>query len=68
MKLNGLSARPERVRIPDGVGHELKADTLSKGGHLRHWHHVATAAAEPDHVRVIDHDAVCGATIYAAHP
>jgi hypothetical protein len=39
------------------VRHELKAETLAKGGHLRHRHHVASAAAQHHHVRVIDHDA-----------
>ena len=42
--------------------HELKAETLSKGGHLRHRHHVASAAAQHHHVRVIDHDASGRAT------
>ena len=37
--------------------HELKAETLFKGGHLRHRHHVTSAAAQHHHVRVIDHDA-----------
>src|ERR1700683_1912611 len=44
------------VRIPNRVRHELKAETLSKGGHLRHRHHVASAAAQHHNVRVIDHD------------
>src|ERR1700693_1518391 len=50
------------VRIPNRVRHELKAETLSKGGHLRHRHHVATAAPQHYHVRVIDHDASGRAT------
>src|SRR6202011_5925651 len=50
------------VRIPDRVRHELKAETLSKGGHLRHRHHVASAAAQYHHVRVIDHNAGRDAT------
>src|SRR5712692_3449316 len=53
---------PRTVRIPYRVRHELKAETLSEGGHLRHRHHVASAAAQHHHVRVIDHDAGCGAT------
>src|SRR6266496_6171664 len=44
------------VGIANGVRHELKAETLSKGGHLRHRHHVAAAAPKHYHVRVIDHD------------
>src|ERR1700689_4815704 len=51
---------PRTVRIPNRVRHELKAETLSKGGHLRH--HVASAAAQHHHVRVIDHDASGRAT------
>src|SRR5438105_6264805 len=43
------------VRIPNRVRHELKAETLSKGGHLRYRHHVASAAPQHHHVRVIDH-------------
>jgi hypothetical protein len=53
---------PRTVRISNRVRHELKAEALSKGGHLRHWNHVASAAAQHDHMRVIDHDASCGAT------
>jgi hypothetical protein len=53
---------PGTVRIPDRMRYELKAEALSKGGHLRHRHHVATAATQHHHVRVIDHDAGCGAT------
>src|SRR6202171_660046 len=50
------------VRIPNCVRHELKAETLSKGGHLRHRHHVTSGAAQHHHVRVIDHDASRRAT------
>src|SRR5450631_2661063 len=50
------------VRIPNRVRHELKAETLSKGGHLRHRNHVASAAPRHHHVRVVDHDASCRAT------
>src|SRR5450432_2908119 len=53
---------PRTVRIPNRVRHELKAETLSKGGHLRHRNHVAAAAAQHYHVRVIDHHSRCGAT------
>src|SRR5215472_11202693 len=50
------SLHPSRtIRIPDRVGHELKAEPLSKSGHLRYWHHVAPAAPEHNHVRVVDH-------------
>jgi len=50
------------VRIPNRVRHELKAETLCKGGHLRYRNHLAPAAAQHHHVRVIDHDAGRGAT------
>src|SRR6202162_3751101 len=50
------------VRIANGMRHELKAETLCKGSHLWHRNHVAAAAAQHHHVRVIDHDASCGAT------
>lgn len=50
------------IRIPNRMRHELKTETLSKGGHLRHRHHVASAAAQHHHVRVIDHDTGGGAT------
>src|SRR5450432_388750 len=53
---------PRTVRIPNRVRHEPKAETLSKGGHLRHRHHVASGAAQHYHVRVIDHDASGRAT------
>src|SRR5471030_907593 len=53
---------PRTVRIPNRVRHELKAETLSKGGHLRHWHHVAAAAPQHHHMRVIDHHASGRAT------
>src|SRR5205085_3922420 len=56
--------KPERplyarrtVGIPNRVRHKLKAETLAKGGHLRHRHHVASAAAQHHYVRVVDHDA-----------
>src|ERR1700689_5807495 len=45
------------VRIPNRVRHELQAETLCKGGHLRYWDHVGSAAAQYHDVRVIDHDA-----------
>src|SRR3984957_1996905 len=50
------------VRLPNRVRHELKAETLSKGGHLRHRHHIASAAAQHHYVRVIDHHPSRGAT------
>src|SRR5450631_4495609 len=53
---------PRTVRIPNRVRHELKAEALSKGGHLRHRHHVAAAAPQHYDVRVIDHDASGRAT------
>src|SRR5436309_14125716 len=43
------ASRP--VRIPNRVRYELKAETLSKGSHLRHRHHVASAAAQHHHAR-----------------
>src|SRR6266705_3357024 len=50
------------IRVPNRVRHELEAETLSKGRHLRHRHHIASAAAQHHHVRVIDHYARCRAT------
>src|ERR1019366_1782465 len=49
------------IRIPNRVRHKLKAETLCKCGHLRHRHHVASAAAQHHHVRVIDHGETCHA-------
>src|SRR5260221_12130444 len=49
------------VGISNRVRHELKAETLSKSGHLRHRNHVASAAAQHHHVRVIDHGPRCRA-------
>ena len=46
------------VGIADRVRHELEAETLAKGRHLRHRNHVASAAAQHHHVRVIDHHAL----------
>ncbi|HLG95408.1 MAG TPA: hypothetical protein VKX49_03745 [Bryobacteraceae bacterium] len=37
--------------------HELKAKPLAKGGHLRHRHHLASAAAQHNRVHVVDHHA-----------
>lgn len=48
---------PRTVRIPNRMRYELKAETLSKGGHLRHRHHVMSSAAQHHHVRIVDHDA-----------
>src|SRR5436305_13262709 len=56
-EMEGTFHAPRTVRIPNRVCHELKAETLSKGGHLRHRHHVAAAAPQHYDVRVIDHDA-----------
>src|SRR5438045_5203714 len=60
--------KPERplyarrtVSIPNRVCYKLEAETLAKGGHLRHWHHVASAAAQHHHMRVIDHGPRCRA-------
>ena len=61
-EMEGPFHAPRTVRIPNRVRHELKAETLSKGGHLRHRHHVASAAAQHHHVRVIDHHASGRAT------
>src|SRR5882672_3743066 len=49
------------VGIANRVRHELKAETLAKSSHLRYRHHVASAATQHHHVRVIDHGAGCGA-------
>src|SRR5690349_21235081 len=43
------------VRIPNRMSHEREAEPLAEGGHLRNRHHVASAAAQHHHVRVIDH-------------
>src|ERR1700693_1061728 len=56
-----LDAR-RTIRISNRVRHELETETLSKGGHLRHRDHVASAAAQHHHVRVVDHHARCGAS------
>src|SRR5215831_5512817 len=48
------------VRIADGVRYELEAEPLSKSGHLRYRHHLASAATQYDHMRVVDHHAGCG--------
>src|ERR1035437_5377266 len=61
-EMEGTLHAPRTVRIPNRVRHKLKAEALSKGGHLRHRHHVAPAAAQHHHVRVIDHDASGRAT------
>ena len=45
------------VGISDRVRHELKAETLAEGRHLRHRNHVAPGAAQHDDMRVIDHHA-----------
>src|SRR5476649_873148 len=50
------------VRIANGMRHELEAETLCKGSHLRHRNHVSAAAAQHYHVRVIDHHSGRGAT------
>src|ERR1700689_411405 len=50
------------VRIADGMRHKLEAETLCKGRHLRHWNHLAAAAAQHHHMRVIDHHSGCDAT------
>src|SRR5919109_104239 len=61
-KVEGPFYTSRTVRIADGMRHELETETLAKGGHLRHRHHLATAATQHDHVCVIDHHAGCGAT------
>src|SRR5215813_3347727 len=52
---------PRAVRIPDGVCYEFEAEAFTEGGHLRHRHHLASAAAQHDHMRVVDHHASGGA-------
>ena len=61
-EMEGTFHAPRSVRIPNRVRHELKAETLSKGRHLRYRHHVASTAAQHHYVRVIDHDASRRAT------
>src|SRR6266571_980084 len=60
-EMEGTLHTPRAVRIPNRVCHELKAETLSKGRHLRHRHHVASVAAQHYHMRVIDHGPRCRA-------
>src|ERR1700722_5890713 len=55
-EMEGACHARRTVRIPNRVRHELKAETLSKGSHFRHRHHVTSAAPQHYHVRVIDHD------------
>src|SRR5215471_16988419 len=61
-KAEGPFYAPRTVRISDRVRHERESEPLSKGRHLRHRNHVASAAAQHDHMRVVDHHAGCGAT------
>src|SRR4051794_30434462 len=61
-EMEGTFYARRTVRIPNRVRHELKTETLSKSSHLRHRHHVASAASQYYHVRVIDHDASGRAT------
>src|SRR3954453_11991763 len=49
------------ISVSNRMRHELKTETLAKGGHLRHWHHVASTAAQHYHMRVIDHGPCCRA-------
>src|SRR5439155_12117797 len=54
-EMEGTFHAPRTIRIPNRVRHKLKAETLSKGGHLRRRRHIASAAAQHHHVRVVDH-------------
>src|SRR5260370_36382012 len=61
-EMEGAFYARRTVRIADRMRHKLEAETLAKGGHLRHRNHFPAAATQHHHVRVIDHDASCGAT------
>src|ERR1700693_4795801 len=61
-EMEGAFYARRTVRIANGVRHELEAETLSKGGHLRHRNHFPAAATQHHHVRVIDHHSGRGAT------
>src|SRR4029077_7312070 len=51
-EMEGAFYARRTVGIPNRMRHELKAETLSKGGHLRHRHHVAAAAPQHHHMCV----------------
>src|SRR3984957_17486851 len=53
---------PRAVRVADRMRYELEAEPLAEGSHLRHRNHVAPAAPQHHHVRVIDHHALPRAT------
>src|SRR3989442_7126551 len=45
-EMEGTFHAPRTIGIPHRVRHELKAEALPKGGHLRHPRHLASAAAQ----------------------
>src|SRR5271166_3791221 len=45
-EMEGTFHAPRTIRIPNRMRHELKAETLAKGGHLRHRHHIASTAPQ----------------------
>src|SRR5215831_6940256 len=47
--------------VAELMGCEVKAETLGEGGHLGHWNHLASGAAQHHHMGVVDHDAGWGA-------
>src|SRR6201998_4157950 len=58
----GAFYTPEAVHVPNCMRNKLKTEPLAERGHLRHGHHLASAAAQHDHMRVVDHHAGGGAT------
>src|SRR5208283_3854326 len=50
------------VGVANLVSREVKAETLSKRGHLGHRNHLAASAAQHHDVRIVDHDAGAGAS------
>src|ERR1700752_499269 len=57
----GAFYTPRAVRVPNCMRNKLKTEPLAERGHLRHGHHLASAAAQHDHMRVVDHHASRGA-------
>jgi hypothetical protein len=61
-EMEGTLYARRTVCIPNRVRHELKTETFPKSLHLRHRNHLTAAAAQYDHVRVIDRHSRRGAT------